>query len=192
MKGRGLIYLMGPSGSGKDTLLALLPGLLPLDARVRIARRSITRPADGEASEAVTPDVFQRRVARGEFALHWQSHGLFYGIDMVIEHWLAQGDTVIVNGSRAHLPQAHARYPGLIAVSITVKPQALAARLRRRARESEADIQARLTRAQTVFPVPASCKHIQIANDDAPIVAARALAELVRSASPGCAPRSDR
>lgn len=188
MTGAGLVYLMGPSGSGKDTLLGLLPQLLPAGARVRIARRSITRPADGEASEAVTPDEFRRRAASGEFVLHWHSHGLSYGIGREIDTWLAQGDIVIVNGSREYLPSAHARYPGLTAVSITVDPHALTDRLRGRGRESEAGIQARLARAHASFAVPAGCRHLLIANDDAPIVAARALAALVSEAGTGAAP----
>lgn len=179
MKGQGLIYLMGPSGSGKDTLLRLLPGVLPPQARVRIAQRCITRPARDEASCYLAAEVFDHRAARGGFALHWRSHGLAYGIGIEIEEWLALGDRVVVNGSREYLAQAHARYPGLIAVNITVRTELLAQRLRARGREDEQDIQARLARAQAPFPLPARCRYVDIANDAAPAVAAQALARVI-------------
>ena len=59
----------------------------------------------------------------GGFALRWSSHGLRYGIGVEMDAWLAGGAAVIVNGSRAHLPQAHARYPALTAVEIRVDPR---------------------------------------------------------------------
>ncbi|MGK4924819.1 phosphonate metabolism protein/1,5-bisphosphokinase (PRPP-forming) PhnN [Bordetella hinzii] len=182
MKGRGLIYLMGPSGSGKDTLLGLLPALLPPQFRVRIAQRCVTRPARDEASCYLPAEAFDHRAARGGFALHWKSHGLAYGIGIEIEDWLALGDRVVVNGSRQYLAQAHARYPGLTAVNITVRAELLAQRLRARGREGEHDIQARLARAQAPFALPARCRYVDIANDAAPAVAAQALARVIISA----------
>jgi len=186
MKGSRLIYLMGPSGSGKDTVLGLLPEALQQTAAshrplFHIARRTITRAAVGEASEAVTAVEFQRRLNNGDFALHWHSHGLCYGIGREIDVWLVQGAVVIVNGSREHLTQAHRRYPGLTAVSLIVRSDILAHRLEQRAREDAAATQARLARAQTIFPVPSGCKHVQITNHAAPALAAQALAEVVQT-----------
>jgi len=176
-----LIYLMGPSGSGKDTVLGLLPGVLQQaeGLRLHIARRTITRATVDEAAEAVTAAEFQRRLKNGDFALHWHSHGLSYGIGIEIDAWLAQGAVVLVNGSREHLPSAHARYPELTAVSLVVSPDVLAQRLAQRARENAAAMRARLARAQTVFAVPLGCKHVSIANHDAPVIAAQALAQVV-------------
>ena len=54
--GHGLFYLMGPSGSGKDSLLRALRERLGTDHRIVIAHRYITRAADAnEASVALTP-----------------------------------------------------------------------------------------------------------------------------------------
>ena len=49
MNGARLIYLMGASGSGKDTLLRLLRAQLRADEPVIVAHRYITR--DSGASE---------------------------------------------------------------------------------------------------------------------------------------------
>lgn len=178
--GSGLFYVMGPSGSGKDSLLrALRERLQPADPVV-VAHRYITRAADAnEASVALTVDEFHRRLDHGCLALHWQSHGLHYGIGVEIEQWLARGLKVIVNGSREYLPQAAARYPKLCAVHVRVKPEVLAVRLRQRGRESEAAIAKRLARATQPFDVPAGCRLIEIDNSGALEDSAAHFAQLV-------------
>ena len=109
MVGR-LIYLIGPSGSGKDSLLdAARDTLAQRDCRV--VRRVITRSAEavGEAAQAVTVEQFEQMRERGAFALSWQANGLHYGIPKEIDQWLAQGFDVLINGSRGYLPQARER-----------------------------------------------------------------------------------
>ena len=114
--------------------------------------------------------------------MHWQSHGLHYGIGVEIEQWLAQGLKVIVNGSREYLSDAATRYPKLCAVHVRVKPEVLAARLRNRGRESEAAIAKRLERANQPFAVPQGCKLVEIDNSGALEDSAREFAALVRAA----------
>ncbi|SOZ38448.1 phosphonate metabolism protein/1,5-bisphosphokinase (PRPP-forming) PhnN [Cupriavidus neocaledonicus] len=181
--GHGLFYLMGPSGSGKDSLLRALRERLRADHRIVIAHRYITRAADAnEASVALTPEEFQRRRALGCLALDWRSHGLHYGIGIEIEQWLARGLTVIVNGSREYLPQAVARYPRLCAVHVRVQPEVLAARLRQRGREAEDAIAGRLARARQAFTVPPGCRLVEIDNSGGLESAVAALAQLVGAA----------
>lgn len=142
-----LIYLIGPSGSGKDSVIdQARPALQALG--VRIARRVITRSAEavGEAAHSVTPERFVELRAEGAFALHWQANGLSYGIPVEIDDWLGQGHWVLVNGSRAHLPVARQRYPDLIPVLLSVTPEVLRARLVGRGRESGEEIEQRLAR----------------------------------------------
>ena len=139
MAGR-LIYLIGPSGSGKDSLLdAARPRLV--ERGCRLVRRVITRSAEavGEAAQGVSPEQFAAMEAEGAFALSWQANGLSYGISKDIDDWLAAGDDVLVNGSRAHLAQTRERYP-------TVDQAVLRQRLIARGRESLADIEQRLAR----------------------------------------------
>ncbi|MCO6055221.1 phosphonate metabolism protein/1,5-bisphosphokinase (PRPP-forming) PhnN [Pseudomonas sp. MOB-449] len=146
MNGR-LIYLIGPSGSGKDSLLDAVREAGG-EQGCRVARRVITRSAEarGELAEAVSAEVFAEREARGEFAMSWFANGLAYGIPCVIDDWLAAGDDVLVNGSRGYLPEARRRYPHLLAVLLTVDDQVLRRRLHARGRESAEEIEARLAR----------------------------------------------
>ncbi|WP_338480253.1 phosphonate metabolism protein/1,5-bisphosphokinase (PRPP-forming) PhnN [Pseudomonas trivialis] len=146
MAGR-LIYLIGPSGSGKDSLLDAARSRLA-EQGCRIVRRVITRSAEavGEAAQGVSPEQFAALQAQGAFALSWQANGLSYGIPREIDDWLAAGEDVLVNGSRAHLAQTRERYPGMGVLLLTVDHTLLCQRLIARGRESLADIEDRLAR----------------------------------------------
>ncbi|MBI1219556.1 MAG: phosphonate metabolism protein/1,5-bisphosphokinase (PRPP-forming) PhnN [Rhodobacteraceae bacterium] len=150
MAGR-LFAVVGPSGAGKDTLIAAArmarPGL-------HVARRVITRPeeAGGEPFEGVTPEEFARRKAAGDFALDWQAHGLCYGIPVEIDRALSQGRDVIFNGSRAMLGTAWEDYPSLAVIHVTASVPVLAERLAARGRETRDDIARRLARASYEIP----------------------------------------
>lgn len=61
--------------------------------------------------------------------MHWRANGLDYGIPRQVDQWLAAGRAVLVNGSRAYLPEARQRYPDLLAVLVEVKPEVLRQRL---------------------------------------------------------------
>ncbi|RRV16406.1 phosphonate metabolism protein/1,5-bisphosphokinase (PRPP-forming) PhnN [Pseudomonas saudiphocaensis] len=146
MKGR-LIYLVGPSGSGKDSLLDAARERLT-ERGVCIARRVITRSAEavGEEAEAVSFEEFERLEASGAFAMSWRANGLAYGIPTQIDHWLDEGNDVVVNGSRAYLSQARLRYPELLAILLNVRPEVLRQRLLARNRETAEQIEQRLAR----------------------------------------------
>ena len=163
--------VVGPSGSGKDTLIASiadLPGL-------HLVRRVITRPesAGGEPFEGVTEAEFAARAAAGDFALTWPAHGLHYGIPASAVAAHQAGATVLFNGSRAMLAQAAEVFPGLTVLLVTARPETLATRLAARGRESAADIAARLKRAQ--FELPQGLPLIRIDNDGALAAAAAAM-----------------
>lgn len=104
MNGR-LFAVVGPSGAGKDTLIAALSAAFP---RLHAARRVITRPEapDSEPFEGVSPADFAARAAAGGFALTWRAHGLHYGIPVSVEAALARGQDALANLSRAALDPA--------------------------------------------------------------------------------------
>jgi len=164
-----LVYVMGPSGAGKDSIVDWARSQLSPSSRgIHFARRTITRPAraEGEQHLPVDGDEFERRLATGAFAMHWRANGYAYGIGQEIRAWLTTGDTVLVNGSRAHLPQAQRDFPQLEAVLVSAPTEVLRARLLARGRESVAEIDARLARAQGQDQVLASnAALIKIVND---------------------------
>ena len=159
-----LIWLMGASGAGKDSLLNGLrdqnvPELL-------VAHRYITRQASagGENHIALSEDEFTRRHQHGLFALHWQAHGYRYGLGQEIDLWLQAGLHVVANGSRQHLPAALARYGArLLPVCVQVSPRVLRQRLENRGRESPAEIELRLARAARY---PTADDHCLTLNND--------------------------
>lgn len=160
-----LIWLMGASGSGKDSLLDALRETAP--GGVLVAHRYITRAADagGENHVALSEAEFSRRRAKGLFAIDWQAHQHSYALGIEIDFWLSQGLDVVVNGSRLHLPAVERRYGAqLLPVCLQVSPDVLAQRLRQRGRESEEQIALRLRRAAE--GAPACCTML---NNDGPL-----------------------
>jgi ribose 1,5-bisphosphokinase len=180
----GLIYVMGPSGAGKDSLLGLARTRLVADG-VIFAHRYITRePGVGENHIALTEAEFEHRSRSGLFALQWGSHALRYGIGVEIDQWLAQGCTVVVNGSRAYVGEALARYPQMMFVHVEAAPEVLAARLASRGRETPEQIAARLSR-EAPFEVPSGTRLTRIDNSGRLEDAGEAFIEVVRRVAAG-------
>lgn len=164
-----IFAVVGPSGAGKDTLIR---GALAARPDLRLVRRVITRPteAGGEDFEGVSAQEFLLRRERGEFALHWEAHGLSYGIPK--SQVEGPGD-VIFNGSRAALPLAADVFPDLRVIVVTAPDAVLAARLAARGRESEDDIRSRLARA--AFDLPPGLSAQVVVNDGSPAEGVQAL-----------------
>ncbi len=167
MTGSGkLIYVVGPSGAGKDALLDHARAHLPPNVKVKFARRWITRPADagGEAHRSLTMPEFEEKVRSGAFAMHWRAHGNGYGIDAEIRDWLRDGATVVVSGSREHLHQARKDFPDLHVIEVKVDAGVLRERLLRRGRETAEQIDERLARASR-YALPSGVPVIEVRND---------------------------
>jgi ribose 1,5-bisphosphokinase len=184
-----LIYVIGPSGSGKDSLLRYAREKLADDPGVVFAHRYITRAADagGENHVALTPAEFASRQRNRLFALAWHSHGHAYGIGIEINQWLAKGATVIVNGSREYLVEASRHFPELLAVTIAVPTEVLRERLLARGREDASSIEQRLERHR-LMQSPSPTGHV--INNDGPLErAGEALVSLLRvhAGQPLCA-----
>ncbi|MDO6563876.1 phosphonate metabolism protein/1,5-bisphosphokinase (PRPP-forming) PhnN [Amphritea sp. 1_MG-2023] len=143
-----LLYLVGASGSGKDSLLEGCRQRLQASHRCFVAHRYITRAPNigGENHIHLSPDEFDMRASMGMFAMQWYSHDYSYGIGSEIDNWLAKGVNVVINGSREYLQIAQHAYPNLIPVLVQVDEEQLRQRLIERGRESEAEIIKRLNR----------------------------------------------
>lgn len=144
-----MVLVVGPSGAGKDTLMSALRERLKDRQDIHFARRAITRECDPHAEdhETLTRQEFDRLVADGETALSWEAHGLGYVIPKSYDTCIAAGGTVIANGSRRVLQRAAEKYETAIVLLITAPVDILADRLAMRGRESRADIEKRLKRA---------------------------------------------
>ncbi|MBF6615787.1 phosphonate metabolism protein/1,5-bisphosphokinase (PRPP-forming) PhnN [Pollutimonas thiosulfatoxidans] len=176
MAGR-LIYLMGPSGAGKDTLLNGVMRLM--GSRAYLAPRVITREADRTAEGALTVTLqeFHQMEEAGLLAMSWRAHGFAYGVLQQINERMAAGKDVFVNGSRAYLPTAVSRYRDLVPVMVDVDPCVLHERLRYRGRETDMQIQERLARNVALQDVPAGLARpmVRIDNSGTPEDAVRSL-----------------
>jgi ribose 1,5-bisphosphokinase len=178
------VYVMGPSGAGKDSVLARARALISPDLPVAFAHRYITRPADagGENHVALSEFEFERYRALGLFVFHWSAHGFRYGIGVEADVWRRAGLVTVVSGSREHFATLDARALRAIPVLITASPASLEARLRTRGREASSGVSARLARATAIDIRPAGL--ITIVNDGVLDDAAQALITLLATPLP--------
>ena len=157
-----LIAVVGPSGVGKDSVMAGLAAALPA---LHLVRRVITRDPGlgGEDFDATTPEAFEAAAQDGAFCLHWSAHGLRYGIPAQVRRDVANGADCLANLSRGALTEAASVFPRLLVLDITATPETLARRLAGRGRESATEISARL--AQAAKPLPPGLTVVTIPND---------------------------
>ncbi|MCA2997754.1 MAG: phosphonate metabolism protein/1,5-bisphosphokinase (PRPP-forming) PhnN [Rhodocyclaceae bacterium] len=143
-----LIYLVGPSGAGKDSLLRWTRQKLGYRHDLLFAQRVITRERreDDEEHEPMSEQAFTELEQQGGLAMAWQANSHRYGVRREIDDALQRGMTVLVNGSRAHLALARERYPHLEAVHVTAPEAIIEQRLHARGRESAEQIVARQAR----------------------------------------------
>jgi phosphonate metabolism protein PhnN/1,5-bisphosphokinase (PRPP-forming) len=176
-----MVLVVGPSGAGKDTLIAGARAALAGDGAYVFPRREITRPAaaGGEAHIAITRAEFERRRAAGFYALSWQAHGLGYGVPATMLGELAAGRAVVVNVSRSVIAEARQRFDPLHVVRVAVDEAVLRGRLTGRGREDDAAIDARLARVADETGLAAS--EIAIDNNGPIEHAIRAFADFLRS-----------
>lgn len=161
-----LVLVVGPSGAGKDSIIAGAAEIFRTDPRVVFARRLITRPtqADGEQHLVASPAEFARTRETGGLLLWWGAHGLDYGLPIELTASLDAGCCVVANVSRGVVAEARQRLAPTLVVAITAARDVLASRLAARDREDRADIADRLNRADVW---PADQADVVIENDGA-------------------------
>ena len=146
-----VVLIVGPSGSGKDTLLRLARLALATDPDVVFSVRMVTRPTGTAEEIAMTPEAFAEAKTRDAFALTWQAHGLAYGIPANVDADIALGRTVVLNASRTELAAARARYAHVSVILVDAPAEVRAARIEARAREGATDAASRLARIPGAF-----------------------------------------
>jgi ribose 1,5-bisphosphokinase len=142
-----LVLVVGPSGAGKDTLLAIARSHFSGSDRVRFPHRLVTRAANRwEEHDTISMDDFEAGVADGRWPLWWRAHGLGYALPPSLLEDIAAGRTVVVNLSRTAVSAARARFPRVRVAYITAPPHLLAARIAGRGREPGAGVAERASR----------------------------------------------
>lgn len=143
-----LIVVVGASGAGKDSIIKAARKHYQNHPRVGFVKRVITRPCNPETEvhDTLSVDDFIRAQRDGKFAVHWQANDLYYGLPISCIDDVATGKVLVANGSRAAIPHFRDVFEELIVVHITVSSDMLEIRLKRRQRESDAQIKARLAR----------------------------------------------
>jgi phosphonate metabolism protein PhnN/1,5-bisphosphokinase (PRPP-forming) len=177
-----LVLVVGPSGSGKDTIIGLARDALKHDHAVIFPRRVVTRPAqtDAEDHDSLDPVAFEAARREGKFALSWGAHGLFYGITAESLAPVAAGAIAVINVSRGIIATAEAIDCRITVLSIVCRPELLAERIAKRGRESEADILARLNREAPIRTTTA--RLVEVVNETHPEDIRAAVIAAIRSA----------
>jgi ribose 1,5-bisphosphokinase len=174
-----LVVVVGPSGAGKDTLIAGARAACAGDPSVVFPRRVITRAATAaEDHDSVSEQGFQAAAAGGEFALCWEAHGLRYGIPSAIDADIRDGRTVVCNLSRTMIGLVRRRYAAVAVVEVTAPLEVLAARLALRRRDSDGRLSDRVARSAAL--VQAIDADIVIDNVGRPEVGIRRLLNAIR------------
>jgi len=141
------VLVVGPSGAGKDTVLAGAKLHCAGDSAIVFPRRVVTRPvSEAEDHDSLTPDAFDSAVENGTFAIWWQAHGLKYGIPRSADDDIRAARTLVCNVSRTIVAEARMRYACVETVLITAPAEILAARLENRARDTDGALAQRLDR----------------------------------------------
>ena len=168
------IFVCGPSGAGKDSVIALAQETVRERQNLVFARRLVTRPAQaGSDHDPVTESEFHALVQVGGLRWHWQAHGFYYGIAQRYTAEVQAGRIVVVNGSRAHV-QGLPHSSDVRLVQITAGHEQLAKRLTQRGRDTASAVADRMARNARFTRLEADCL---IINDGELAVAAGRLAD---------------
>lgn len=136
-----IILMVGPSGAGKDTLLRHAKEIY--GEKLNFVKRYITRESDVNESNYYIDDyAFEILKHNCYFASSWNAHGNFYGIP---KRFIKTGMNII-SISRSRIEDFESLYDNVYTINVTIPKDQLKQRLLDRARESEEDIEKRLSR----------------------------------------------
>jgi len=193
----GLLFIVSaPSGTGKTTLVERLVREM---AGIAMSRSYTSRPprsgeADGSDYNFISRARFEGMVAAGELLEHAEVFGNLYGTGVAeTRKALAGGEDLVlvidVQGARS------VRATGFEHVGIFVLPPSFAVleeRLRHRSKDSEAQIQRRLTVAQQEVAAVSEYEYVVINDDvESGVARLRAIVEAERSKLRVMQPRAD-
>jgi len=90
------VFVCGPSGAGKDSVMGWAATQLAARQDIVFARRMVTRPAlPGSDHDPVTVQQFQHSITTGGLVWRWEAHGFHYGIEARYAAQVAAGGAFI-------------------------------------------------------------------------------------------------
>jgi ribose 1,5-bisphosphokinase len=142
-----LIVVVGPSGAGKDTLIACARVRLAGDPMIVFPLRIVTRAVSAaEDHQTISDRDFATAANEGAFAFWWEAHGLRYALPAGIDDDIRADRTVVCNVSRSMVDPLRRRYARLDVVLVTAPAAVLTTRLAARGRASDGDLAQRIGR----------------------------------------------
>lgn len=164
-----LVVLSGPSGSGKDSLLAQLNETVD-DVELSISmttRQQRPWEFDGMHYYFVSREYFEEKLEQGEVLEYTQYNGNYYGTPKYsVDEWLSQGKTVILKIEVEGAAHIRALYPDCVTVFLMPPSlEVLSQRLFRRESEQEDEIRRRTEIAKEEIACAGSYDYI-ICNDE--------------------------
>lgn len=157
-------YIMGPSGSGKDSVIE---GLCDYFAdQVSRPPRYITRilsSDDAEQHNVIAPEIFKELQDKDCFSLSWQANGYRYAYDKQWLNDLDEQKIVLLNGSREYWPDAQEKFSDLLVpIALDLDSDIQRSRLEGRARETQSEIEQRIMRSESFQSQMLSHKILQL------------------------------
>jgi ribose 1,5-bisphosphokinase len=173
-----VVLVVGPSGAGKDTLIAIAREKLGWRCDIIFPKRFVTRePSATEDNFVISPSQFAKALAGSRFALQWRAHGICYGIGADIDDAIKAGVTVVINVSRSVVADTRRRYTRVDVAYIDAPAAMRFRRISQRGREALTVINSRMSQASDTFC--ASEADILIVNDREPAAGGKLLFEFL-------------
>ena len=168
--GPGLVVVLsGPSGAGKDSVLAAALDRDDRIARVVTAKTRAPRPGeqDGVHHLFLSPEEFDDLRARGGLLEHAEVYGHYSGVPRdQVEQLLAEGKTVVLRTDVQGARTLRAKIPQALLVFLTVPGvDDLERRMRARGGDDEAAMRRRLAVAREEMAEAERFDHVIVNGD---------------------------